>query len=217
MTRHVSQIVQDNLMIKSPSTDLNQKLQCIESVLKREKLSVVEATKLFHTAFSSLKTGKEEFPATIKYFDQLHRLFLSKDITKPSQTGINGHKYVLMGDGLKWATCNVGASSPEGYGDYFAWGMSETYYRSLDPLVWKDWAAKDYYSQTTNKYIKQTGSDYQGLKYSNEDGKTVLEPEDDAATANWGGSWRTPTEDEGRRRRNEDNCTWTWETKGEGK
>ena len=36
----------------------------------------------------------------------------------------NGHEYVDLGlpSGLKWATCNVGASSPEDYGDYFAWG-----------------------------------------------------------------------------------------------
>ena len=126
MARHVSKNVLDDLMIKNPSADLNQKLKCIESKLQREKLSLVEATQLFQTAYSTLKTGKEEFPATIKYFGQLLRQLLSKSIPLPAQKKINGHAYVEMGDGLKWATCNVGASSPEGFGDYFAWGMAET-------------------------------------------------------------------------------------------
>ncbi|MBR4001508.1 MAG: hypothetical protein IKI89_03970 [Bacteroidales bacterium] len=217
MPRHVTKNVFDDLMIKNPSGDLNQKLRCIESKLKREKLSVIEATKLFHTAYSTLKTGKEEFPATIKYFEHLLRHFLTDGIPLQDKNEINGHKFVLMGDGLKWATCNVGASSPEGFGDYFAWGINETYYSSLDPLTWKDWVAEDGYSYLSNKYFKKTESDYLALKYTDEDGKTVLEPEDDAATANWGGSWRTPTEEEWGRLLNEDNFTWTWETKGDVK
>ena len=207
----------DDLMIKSQSADLNQKLQCIESKLQREKLSLVEATQLFQIAFSTLKTGKEEFPATIKYFGQLLRHLLSKSIPLPAPKKINGHAYVEMGDGLKWATCNVGASSPEGFGDYFAWGINETYYSSLDPLTWKDWVAEDGYSYLSNKYFKQIGNDFQSLKYTNEDGKKVLDPEDDAATANWGGTWRMPTEEEWKRLMNEDNFTWNWETKGDVK
>ena len=217
MSRHVPKNVFDDLMIKSQSADLNQKLQCIESKLQREKLSIIEATQLFHTAYSTLKTGKEEYPATIKYFEQLLRHFLTDGIPRQAKNEINGHKFVLMGDGLKWATCNVGASSPEGFGDYFAWGINETYYSSLDPLTWKDWVAEDGYSYLSNKYFKRTDTDYIALKYTDEDGKSVLDPEDDAATANWGGSWRMPTEEEWGRLLNEDNFTWTWETKGDVK
>ena len=64
---------------------------------------------------------------------------------------INGHSYVEMGDGLKWAFCNVGAVSSVESGDFFAWGMTEPYYSSLDPLTWKDWVAEDGYSYLSNK------------------------------------------------------------------
>lgn len=217
MPRHVTKNVLDDLTIKNPSADLNQKLQCVESVLNREKLSAVEATQLFHTAYSTMKNGNEEYPATIKYFEQLLRHLLSNGIPLPAQNKINGKAFVEMGDGLKWATCNVGASSPEELGDFFAWGIAETYYSSLNPLAWKDWVAEDGYSYLSNKYFKQIDNVFQSLKYTNEDGKIVLEPEDDAATANWGGTWRMPTEEEWKKLINEENFTWTWETKGDVK
>ena len=44
----------------------------------------------------------------------------------PQPNTINGHKYVDLGLSVKWATCNIGASKPEDYGDYFAWGEDET-------------------------------------------------------------------------------------------
>lgn len=107
----------------------------------------------------------------------------------------NGHEYVDLGlpSGLLWATCNVGANSPEEYGDYFAWGETEP--------------KSDYYWSTyfdTNDY----GLTFQ--KYNNNGGKTVLEPADDAAHVNWGGSWRMPTKAEQDELRNE--CTWEWTT-----
>lgn len=94
----------------------------------------------------------------------------------------NGHAYVDLGlpSGTLWATCNVGATTPEGYGDYFAWG------------------------ETTTK------STYDESTYFDNHNKTVLDPEDDAAHVNWGGSWRMPTEAECQELL--DNCTWTWTT-----
>lgn len=119
--------------------------------------------------------------------------------------------------GLKWATCNVGASAPEEYGDYFAWGETEPHYSSQDPLTWKDgksagydWASykfrtsgDSWYSVKFSKY--NTSSDYGPI-----DNKTVLDLEDDAAAVNWGGSWRMPTDEEWTELRTE--CTWTWTT-----
>ena len=113
----------------------------------------------------------------------------------------NGHEWVDLGLSVKWATCNVGAIQPEEFGDYFAWGEVET---------------KTIYNWSTYKY----GSDsHQLTKYCNNsdfgkdgftDNKTVLDPEDDAATANWGGAWRIPTIAEQQELIN--NCTWTWTT-----
>lgn len=93
---------------------------------------------------------------------------------------LNGHAYVEMGNGLKWATMNLGASSPEDYGDYFAWGETQP---------------KDDY--TSNNYL-----------YT--DNPEILPATNDAASVNWGSQWRTPTEEEWAALRNEDNFTWTW-------
>lgn len=105
----------------------------------------------------------------------------------------NGHKYVDLGLSVKWATCNVGATTPEGYGDYFAWGETAPK------------ATYDY----SNYFDTNDGGDT-FTKYNNEGGKTVLDPEDDAAHVNWGGSWRMPTKAEWQELI--DNCTWTWTT-----
>ena len=111
----------------------------------------------------------------------------------------NGHEYVDLGLSVKWATCNVGASSPEEYGDYFAWG-------EVEPKKVYDW----------NTYKWCNGSEYSLTKYCTNssygtvDNKTTLELSDDAARANWGGSWRMPTREEQDELRQQ--CTWTWTT-----
>ena len=111
------------------------------------------------------------------------------------------HAYVDLGlpSGLKWATCNVGASSPEEYGDYFAWG--ETTAKSSYSWSTYKWCNGDYDTQT--KYNTDSS-------YGTVDNKTVLDLEDDAARANWGGNWRMPTDEEFVELYN--NCTWTWTT-----
>ncbi len=108
---------------------------------------------------------------------------------------------VDLGLSVKWATCNVGATKPEEYGNYYAWGETAT---------------KGDYSWSSYKF----GSDNALTKYCNNDsyGKngftdklTTLEAADDAATANWGSEWRMPTIDEWEELI--DKCTWTWTTK----
>ena len=106
---------------------------------------------------------------------------------------------VDLGLSVKWATCNVGANKPEDYGDYFAWGETQP---------------KDYYDWSTYKYCN--GSYSTLTKYNNNssygtvDNKTTLDLSDDAARANWGGSWRMPTKAEQDELRTK--CTWTWTT-----
>lgn len=101
----------------------------------------------------------------------------------------NGHEYVDLGlpSGILWATMNVGASSPEEYGDYFAWG--ETQPKSV-------YSSDTYFDSNNNKYSTSK--------------KTTLDLEDDAAHVNWGGGWRMPTKAEQDELRNTNNCTWTW-------
>ena len=107
----------------------------------------------------------------------------------------NGYEYVDLGLSVKWATCNVGATKPEDYGDYFAWG--ETQPKSTYNWSTYKWCNGSY--NTLTKYC--TNSDY-----GTYDGKSTLELADDAARANWGGSWRMPTKEEQDELR--DNCKW---------
>ena len=105
---------------------------------------------------------------------------------------------VDLGLSVKWATMNVGASSPEYYGDYFAWGETST--KSTYNWSYK-WCNSS--SSTLTKY--NTSSSYGTI-----DNITQLDLSDDAARANWGGSWRMPTDAEMTELREQ--CTWTWTT-----
>ncbi len=111
----------------------------------------------------------------------------------------NGHEYVDLGLSVKWATCNVGAASPEDYGDYFAWG--ETSPKSIYNWSTYKWCADDENNMT--KYCTDS-------KYGKVDNKTQLDLSDDAARVNWGGSWRMPTHDEITELIY--SCKWTWTT-----
>ena len=98
-----------------------------------------------------------------------------------------GHEYVDLGlpSGLLWATCNIGATSPEAYGDYFAWGEIET---------------------------KETYTEENSVTYGRQMNDISGNAQFDAATANWGGSWRIPTKAELEELFN--NCEWTKVTQG---
>ena len=111
----------------------------------------------------------------------------------------NGYEWVDLGlpSGLKWAACNVGATSPEEYGNYYAWGETE-------PKTIYDWSTYKWCNGSNTTLTKyNTDSDYGTV-----DDKTVLELADDAARANWGGQWRMPTDAEWTELR--ENCEWTW-------
>ena len=115
----------------------------------------------------------------------------------------NGHEFVDLGLSVKWATCNVGAEKPEEYGDYFAWGETK-------PKSSYDWSTLKYCNDSTGNSFSKYNQNQAGTR----DNRTVLEPEDDAAHANWGGDWRMPTEAEFQELI--DKCTWEW-TKINGK
>lgn len=124
-------------------------------------------------------------------------LLQAQSITVHQTCGQNGQvvevQAVDLGLSVKWANMNVGATTPEGYGNYYAWGETST---------------KETYNWDTYFDTNDGGNTF--TKYNNEGGKTVLDPEDDAAHVNWGGSWRMPTKAEWQEL--EDNCTWTWTT-----
>ena len=117
-------------------------------------------------------------------------------VTPPSTSQ---YEAVDLGLSVKWATCNVGASKPEEYGGYYAWGETEE---------------KSNYDWSTYKWCN--GSEDIMTKYCTDssdgtvDNKTVLDPEDDVAHVKWGGSWRMPSLAEQKELFN--NCSWTWTT-----
>ena len=110
------------------------------------------------------------------------------------------HEYVDLGlpSGTLWATCNVGANSPEEYGDYFAWGETKP---------------KTDYSWDTYFDTDDGGKTFK--KYYDNDGLTELLPEDDAATVNWGSKWHTPSVEQCSELINDKYTTieWTKQTK----
>lgn len=130
-------------------------------------------------------------------------LLQAQSITVHQTCGQNGQvvKAILpeaaqavdLGLSVKWANMNVGAESPEDYGNYYAWGETST---------------KETYNWSTYFDTNDGGNTF--TKYNNNGGKTVLDPEDDAAHVCWGGSWRMPTKAECQELL--DYCTWTWTT-----
>ena len=87
--------------------------------------------------------------------------------------------------GTLWATCNVGAETPEGYGDHFAWGETQ-------PKNDYSWATYKYCEGDKNHLTKYCNvAEYGNNGFT--DNLFFLQPTDDAASVNWGGKWRTPT------------------------
>ena len=95
--------------------------------------------------------------------------------------------------GTKWACCNVGAGTPEGYGGYFAWG--ETGEKST--YNWDTYQYGYYNYDNDYSHLVNIGSDIAGTQY-------------DAATANWGSSWQMPSFEQIKELL--DNCSSTWTT-----
>ena len=107
----------------------------------------------------------------------------------PSECMENGYEWVDLGLSVKWATCNVGATKPEDYGNYYAWGETTP----KDSFNWGNYKyCMATYDSENEKWTANGLTKY----YSTIDNKTTLDPEDDAATVNMGGLWRMPTRDE---------------------
>ena len=140
-------------------------------------------------AYDAYNLGLSDYGLDIKYTDNRYyglciRPVSELEETQPKEKTIkDGHEYVDLGLSVKWATCNVGASKPEDYGNYYAWGETTT---------------KSSYTRDNSKtYGKSMGDIAGNSSY-------------DAATANWGGNWRLPTKAERRELKNK--CAWTWTT-----
>jgi len=111
---------------------------------------------------------------------------------------------VDLGLSVKWASFNVGASTPAEYGDYYAWGETEP--KSSYAYGTYTWCNEGSKQKLTKYCVLDNAGIWDGP--DSPDGKSVLDPEDDVAHVKLGGSWRMPTIEECRELINQ--CTWTW-------
>lgn len=137
----------------------------------------------------------------VRYLDLWRRTYVSDDYYEFSDTKSdhntgfqycpdNNHPHAIdlgLPSGIKWACCNVGASSPEGYGGYYAWGEV----KEKETYTWANYQ----YSNSTIDCFNQYGSDIAGTAY-------------DVAHVRMGGSWRMPSKSQQDELRA--NCTITW-------
>lgn len=195
-------------MIDTDSKTLLEKFQLIEKGCAAGEFTLNEALKLVVVAIRSESKGDVRFTKILAALAAVIKaLAIPVKPSKPvlSSTG----EYVEMGDGLKWATCNLGASKPEESGDYYAWGETELHYSSLSPLTWKTGKERGYWDQTYefSKTLENNSSVF--IKYNEQDGKTSLDPADDVAKVKLKGNWRIPSAADWERLMNKDNFTWT--------
>ena len=109
-----------------------------------------------------------------------------------------GHEWVDLGLSVKWATCNLGANSPQDVGDYFSW--AEVYPKNV--------YSPENYKFSNRKKVDSFRKYGTIFEYGKVDNKIRLDTYDDAARVNWGGPWRLPTLEE--QQELIEKCIWTW-------
>ncbi len=144
----------------------------------------------------------------------------SVDRSKVGGTIAKESEAINLGLSVKWAPWNLGASQASDYGEYFAWGEVVPKTDDDGNYLSYDWDTYYWMKDGESSWTKITKYQAEDSQYAADwydyakvfigDGKTSLESSDDAATANWGGKWRLPTQAELAELSNEDNCEWTW-------
>ena len=132
------------------------------------------------------------------------------DLNSPTENG-NVYGYVDLGlpSGTLWATCNIGATNPEDYGLYFAWGETTWYTQDTSDCRSFNWTSyKHCNGEQLTKYCDNSSYGNNGFT----DTLTELEPEDDAAYVNWGSGWRMPSEEQCDELINSSYTTTIWTT-----
>ena len=179
---------------------------CIPPVTLRQGFTVTMTDvngKIFEKRVSSSKTISRNIINTLSAlkisFASAHNVPEMVDLGLPS--------------GIKWASCNLGASKPEEYGSYYQWGGLQDV---TDTSIYLDYSNCPYHKGSSSstgwtKYIPSNMSSYWSDSGS-PDNKTVLDPEDDVAHETLGGKWRIPTNAEFQELI--DNCTSEWRTLG---
>lgn len=174
-----------------------------------EKVVKDKINELVNGADDAMDTLKEladaipEVPTSVSDLDN-DAGYLTQDTVVAQGCSANGHDYVEIG-GIKWATKNVGASSVTDYGLYFQWGDTQGY-------TAEQVGTDKNFEESDDKYY--SNGNY--TKYNATDELVTLQSSDDAVTAAWGGSWRTPTVSEFQALSEAVNTAWTADYQGSG-
>lgn len=169
LEEHESRVVERSVRLLARESDLSEAL--VNKIL--DNTSLIRA-----------KKGSER-----KAQEEKERKEREEESEQKQTTGeLNGHEWVDLGlpSGTLWAICNVGATKPEEYGGYFAWGETTTkgtYNWDFYKYANGDW-------DTLTKYCKDANYSNNGFV----DNLTELQTSDDPATTNWGKRWRTPSQ-----------------------
>ena len=186
---------------------VNQQYQFTATVLPENAsnknvvwMSSANSAKLYISSTGQL-TALQPCEATITVRCQANPMIYDTcQVTVTGGSSDQGEEVVDLGlpSGLKWRGWNVGASKPEEYGNHYAWAETSTKSKYTGGNY--KWGPVDYGDgmKLYTKYETKLGGDK----------KSVLEPEDDAASVNLGNGWRTPTFNEFKELR--ESCTWTW-------
>ena len=193
-----------------------------DEIIDREVTWVSSDPSIASVGETGVVTGKAAGSATITATCLGKTATCTITVTEQQNGNESGYEYVDLGLSVKWATFNVGATKPEEYGDYYAWGETEPYYEAGyaydNPQThWKSDKSVGY--SWTDYRFRTDGDTWDNVKFnkyntdSNKgtvDNKTTLDPEDDVAHVLWKGNWRMPTNEELVELRSK--CTWKWTT-----
>ena len=190
---------------RSASTLRDKAMRCSSLAAEMNSLSSQGNTSAARDKARALQALNPDDPAARRILSAASSVSSSSSAASSSsgQGSSVSYSYVDLGLSVKWATCNLGATKPEEYGDYYAWGETETK-TNYEWSTYK-WCKGDYDKLT--KYCPSNKSSY-WAGYGSPDGKTSLDLSDAAAHIKLGGKWRIPTDAEWTELRKR--CKWTW-------
>lgn len=182
-----------------------------------KKATELDSERMYSIRFNLHASTKYYYKSYVLYGGVYRYGIVRSFETAPIPDGL----IVDMGLSVKWASCNLCedygfVSSPEEYGDYYAWGEIEPYYISQDPLIWKDGKSGGYDEGSYSFYAGRSGSYIIITRYNIDskhgalDDKTTFSDYDyvdDAARARLGGKWHIPTDKEWKELQTQ--CEWT--------
>ena len=153
---------------------------------------------------------------TVVYDSESTTVIYTKVVLESSSDAPKPFVDLGLTSGTLWATCNIGADTPQDAGLFFAWGETEGH--GSDPsdgyfFSWENynWGEVSGWETFFTKYCTDSSRGKDGFA----DGKYELDPEDDAAYINWGSEWQTPSKEQFDELKSE--CTWTLTTIGDVK